>query len=236
MASSADLTGVRVLVTGATGGIGRAITQELANAGATLFLMARAREPLETMAQEIGGTPLAGDAGDPEAVEAVRARLAAEDMHGLVNAAGTFGLAPIAETDPELLERMIHGNLRAPFLMTRALLPGMLTRGSGHVVTVGSIAGRIALPGNGAYSASKYGVRGFHAVLELELRGTGVRSTLVEPAATDTSIWDPLSPDVRDDLPGRDDMLAPAAVADAVLFAMTRPPSVSVPTVAVQRS
>jgi NADP-dependent 3-hydroxy acid dehydrogenase YdfG len=236
MASSADLAGLGVLVTGATGGIGRAVAEALATAGATLFLMARTRDRLETVAREVGGTALAGDAGDTAEVEAARRRLAGAELYGLVNAAGTFGLAPIAETDPNLLERMIHGNLRAPFLMTRALLPGMLERGRGHVVTVGSVAGRVALPGNGAYSASKYGVRGFHAVLELELRGTGVRSTLVEPAATDTAIWDPLSPDARDDLPGRDDMLAPAAVADAVLYAMTRPPSVSIPMVAVQRS
>lgn len=236
MASSADLTGLPVLVTGATGGIGRAVAEGLAAAGAKLFLMARTPGRLETVARDLGCTALAGDSGDPDAVDAVRRGLAAEDVYGLVNAAGTFDLAPIAETDPDLLERMIHGNLRAPFLMTRALLPGMLERGRGHVVTVGSIAGRVALPGNGAYSASKYGVRGFHAVLELELRGTGVRSTLVEPAATDTAIWDPLSPDARDDLPGRNDMLAPAAVADAVLYAMTRPPSVSIPMVAVQRS
>ncbi len=69
-----------------------------------------------------------------------------------------------------------------------------------------------------------------------ELRGTGVRSTLVEPAATDTPIWDPLGPDTRDDLPSRRDMLDPSAVADAVLYAFSRPPGVHLPVIAVQRS
>lgn len=237
MASSADLTGRRVVVTGATGGIGRAVARRLADAGAVLFLVARTRDRLEQVAAELGATAVPGDAGAPGDVDGVRDRVRADGgAWGLVNAAGTFDLAPVAETDPGMLERMIHGNLRAPFLMTRALLPGMLEQGDGHVVTVGSVAGRVALPGNGAYSASKYGVRGLHEVLALELRGTGVRSTLVEPAATDTGIWDPLRPEDRDDLPGRDAMLAPDAVADAVHFALTRPPAASIPTVAVQRS
>lgn len=225
------------MVTGATGGIGRAVARRLADAGAALFLVARTRDRLERVAAEVGATAVSGDAGDPVDVEVVRDRVLADGgVWGLVNAAGTFDLAPVAETDPAMLERMIHGNLRAPFLMTRALLPGMLERGAGHVVTVGSVAGRVALPGNGAYSASKYGVRGLHEVLALELRGTGVRSTLVEPAATDTGIWDPLRPEDREDLPGRDAMLNPDTVAEAVHFALTRPPTVSIPMLVVQRS
>ncbi|MDX1675558.1 MAG: SDR family oxidoreductase [Longimicrobiales bacterium] len=232
-----DLAGRRVVVTGATGGIGRAVARALAGAGAELFLVARTRDRLAAVADEVGGTAVPGDAGDPGDVESIRAVVdAAGGAHALVSAAGTFDLAPVAETAPAMFERMIHGNLRAPFLVTRALLPGMLERGEGHVVTVGSVAGRVAFPGNGAYSASKFGVRGLHEVLVAELRGTGVRATLVEPAATDTGIWDPLAPDDRDDLPGRGDMLDPIAVAEAVIFALTRPPSVSVPTVAVQRS
>ena len=84
----------------------------------------------------------------------------------------------------------------------------MLARGSGHVVTLGSIAGRHAFPHNGAYSALKFGVRGLHEVLDVELRGTGVRSTLVEPAATDTPIWDTIDFTLHPGLPPREAMLA----------------------------
>jgi short-subunit dehydrogenase len=238
MAGSAlDLTGRRIVITGATGGIGRATAGRLAAAGAALVLVARTAERLRAVAGELGATAVPGDAGDPDGVEALRDRVEADGpVYAVVNAAGTFDLAPVAETSPEMFERMVHGNLRAPFLAARAFLPGMLERGEGHVVTVGSVAGRVAFPGNGAYSASKFGARGLHEVLHAELQGTGVRATLVEPAATDTGIWDPLAPDESDDLPGRAQMLEPDAVADAIHFAITRPPAVSIPTVAVQRS
>jgi NADP-dependent 3-hydroxy acid dehydrogenase YdfG len=116
----------------------------------------------------------------------------------------------------------------------RAFLPRMLRRGSGHVVHVGSVAGRVAFPENGAYSASKFGLRGLHEVLLQEIRGTGVRATLVEPAATDTPLWDAIDPDSRDDLPSRAAMLHPGDVARAVLFALAQPPHVRIPTIAIE--
>lgn len=236
MASSVDLKGRRVLVTGATGGIGAATARKLAEVGAEVVAVARRRDRLEALATEIGGRALPADVAEAAAVERVRAELADAPPYALVHAAGAFELAPVAETEPDMLDRMIDGNLRGPFLVTRAFLPAMLQAGAGHIVTIGSVAGRVAFPGNGAYSASKFGVRGFHEVLEQELRGTGVRCTLVEPAATDTGIWDPIDPDGRDDLPDRGAMLPADAVADAVLFAITRATGVQIPTVAVQRS
>lgn len=237
MASSAELAGRRVVVAGASGGIGRAVAARLAAAGADLVLVARGRERLEAVAAQVGGEVMAADTADAGAVEALRARVeGAGAVDALVNAAGDFDVAPIASTEPAMFDRMIDANLRAPFLMIRAFLPGMLEAGRGHVVTIGSVAGRVAFPENGAYSASKFGVRGLHAVLEQELRGTGVRCTLVDPAATDTGIWDALDPDGRDDLPSRASMLPPDAVAEAVHFAITRPQGIHVPAVSIQRS
>jgi NADP-dependent 3-hydroxy acid dehydrogenase YdfG len=112
----------------------------------------------------------------------------------------------------------------------------MLARRSGHMVTIGSVAGRQALPSNGAYSASKFGVRGMHAVLAGELRGTGVRATFVEPAATDTGLWDDIDRDRNPGLPPREQMMDAAAVADAVLFALTRPADIAVPNILVERA
>lgn len=237
MASSVDLAGLRAVVTGASGGIGRAIARRLVREGVQLLLVARRPGPLAELAAEVGGTALPADVADPEQVEGVRDRAEAGGAVDLVvNAAGAFDLAPVARTRPEMLDRMLRGNLIGPFLVARAFLPGMLSARRGHLVTVGSVAGRVALPGNGAYSASKFGVRGLHAVLDQELKGSGVRATLVEPAATDTGIWDPLEPDTSPGLPDRGAMLSADAVADAVHFAITRPPEVHIPSVVVQRS
>jgi NADP-dependent 3-hydroxy acid dehydrogenase YdfG len=111
----------------------------------------------------------------------------------------------------------------------------MLERGSGSIVNVGSVAGRKPFPGNASYAASKFGLRGYHAVLLEELRGTGVRASLVEPAATDTGLWDPLDPDADPALPDRAAMLRPDDVAAAVLFVVTRPDGVVIPTLRVER-
>lgn len=236
MASSANLAGRVAVVTGASGGIGAAVSRALAGAGATVWMVARGRERLEAAAGEVGGRALAADVTDPAGAEAVRRATGPGPVDVLVNAAGSFDLAPVAETSPAMFARMVAGNLTAPFLAIRALLPGMLEARRGHVVTIGSVAGRKAFPGNGAYSAAKFGVRGLHAVLDEELRGTGVRATLLEPAATDTPIWDPLDPDGREDLPSRAAMLDPGRVADAVLYIVTRPPDVRIPALAVERS
>ena len=104
------------------------------------------------------------------------------------------------------------------------------------VVNVGSVAGRKAFPQNGAYSASKFGLRGLHEVLLEELRGTGVRASLIEPAACDTPLWDPLDPDQDPYLPSRSAMLRPEDVADAVLFLATRPDDVQIPLLSIEHS
>jgi NADP-dependent 3-hydroxy acid dehydrogenase YdfG len=112
----------------------------------------------------------------------------------------------------------------------------MLARGSGHIATIGSVAGRHAFPANGAYAASKFGVRGLHAVLDLELRGTGVHSTLIEPAATDTPLWSTIDRTAHPGLPEPAAMLSPDAVADAVLFAITREAGTAVRTIILERA
>jgi NADP-dependent 3-hydroxy acid dehydrogenase YdfG len=232
-----DFEGRRILVTGASGGIGAAIVDRLTAAGADVTATARREDRLRALAEATGAGVIAADASVASEVDQLAATILADGPpFAVINAVGAFDLAPVAETDPDMFERMIAGNLRAPFLVTRALLPAMLEAGAGHIVTIGSVASRAAFPGNGAYSASKFGMRGLHEVLVEELRGTGVRATLVEPAATDTPIWDPHDPDRRDDLPGRDVMLPAAAVADAVVYAITRPPEVHIPSVSIQRS
>jgi len=233
------LSGRTALVTGASRGIGRAVAARFREAGAWVAMVARGEAALRAAADELGGHAVPADVSDPASVNRLVAYLA-EVLEGeapdiLVNAAGVFELAPVAETDPASFDRHLAVNLRAPFLLIRAFLPAMLARGSGHVVTIGSVAGRRAFPHNGAYAASKFGVRGLHEVLDEELRGTGVRSTLVEPAATDTPLWDAIDYARHPGLPPREAMLPADAVADAVLFAVTRPPEVDVRTIRIER-
>lgn len=232
------LAGATALVTGASRGIGEAVARAAAAAGARVHLLARSAQALARVAGELRGRAWTADLLDPVSLQDALARMT-EDVGGppdlVVNAAGVFDLAPLAETPLEVFDRNVAANLRGPFLVIRTLLPAMLARGRGTIVTIGSVAGHRAFPGNGAYSASKYGVRGLHEVLAEEVRGTGVRATLIEPAATDTSIWDPFDPDRRDDLPDRAAMLKPSEVADAVLWIATRPPHVRVPILHLER-
>ena len=227
-----------VWITGASRGIGAATARRLAADGARVVLTARREGPLQALATEIGGVAVAGDVADPADVGRVSGRV--HDHFGgapdvLVASAGVFDIASVEETTPEILARNLDVNLRGSFLAVQAVLPGMKERGSGTVVQVGSISGRKAFPGNAAYSASKFGLRGFHEVLLEELRGSGIRATLLEPAATDTPIWDPLDPDGDPDLPPRSAMMAPDDVAEAVHFVVTRPPGIQIPFLPLER-
>ena len=231
------VSGKTVLVTGASRGIGRAVAARLADAGARVWGLARSIEALAELQKESGVVPLVADlADDADTWSALDALV--DTVGGppdiIVNAAGVFGIEACASETVRDFDRALAVNLRGPFLVTRALLPALLSRGSGLIVQVGSVAGRKAYPGNAAYSASKFGLRGFHEVLLEELRGTGVRATLLEPAATDTPLWDPLDPDSSDVLPNRADMLKPDDVAEAVLFLASRPDSVTIPLMAIE--
>ena len=227
------------MVTGGSRGIGRAIAASLVREGVRTIIVARNASVLEETASAIGAEAVMADIADPAAAERAIDEIVlryAGPSDILVNAAGSFGLGSIAETPIAMFEASISTNLRAPYMLIHAMLPGMIARGSGHVVSIGSVAGRHAFAGNGAYSAGKFGVRGLHAVLDAELRGTGVRSTLIEPAATDTGLWDDIDREQNPGLPERSAMLHADAVADAVLFALTRAPDVAIRNIILERS
>lgn len=208
------------LVTGASRGIGRAVALALAAEDAALVVSSRGGRALHETAAATGGLAVPADlarlAEIDRLVEAARTHFG-EVPQALVNAGGCFDLAPVEQLPMADFERHLQVNLRAPFALVRALLPEMLARGSGHLVQVGSEAGRQASPGNAAYSASKYGLRGLYEVLRLELAGTGVRATLVEPGAVDTEAWDGWEERLGHDLPADEAMLRAEIVAEAVV-------------------
>jgi short-subunit dehydrogenase len=176
-----DLNGARVLLTGASGGIGNAIARALHERGASLVISGRRIDALEALKAELGDRVdvLQADLAKREDVEALPGRAGTVDV--LVANAGLPGSGDLASFSPEHIDRAIDVNLRAPMQLTRALLPGMLERGSGHFVFVSSLAGKVPAAGSTVYSATKFGLRGFGDSLHDELHGTGVGATTVFP-------------------------------------------------------
>ena len=222
------------VVTGASRGIGAATARALAGAGARVVRVSRSLPP--TRNDRYLDHPC--DLTDPAAVDALAARvLGAEGVPAVVvNSAGVFLLQPLERTTPAEFDEQVAVNLRGSFLLARAFLPPMREAGGGSFISVGSVADHTAFPENAAYGASKYGLRGLHEVLAAEYQGSGVRLTLVSPGATDTTIWDPFAPERRPGFPSRTAMLRPEDVADAILFAATRPDHVHVDWLRLQPS
>jgi NAD(P)-dependent dehydrogenase (short-subunit alcohol dehydrogenase family) len=220
------LAGQLAVVTGASRGIGAAVAEQLSGAGAIVARLARQLSP--GSAGAFRNYPC--DLTDAAQVAATTARIVAElgAPAVVVQNAGVFLLQPFESTPLEAFERQLAVNLRAPFLVARGLLPAMRRAGGGLHVTIGSTCDHVGFPDNSAYAASKFGVRGLHEVLAAEYRGTGVRCTLISPGSTDTPIWDPIDPDSRAGFLPRASMLTAADVAEAVLFAATRPARVAV--------
>ncbi len=235
------LNGASAVVTGASRGIGHAVARTLAAAGVRVFLLSRSAGDLERVASDIGGGSVAVpcDVTNADAVQHAVHVIGERRTTGpilLVNNAGIFPLGAIERIDPVLFEQTLQANLLAPFRFLHAFVPLMRAAGEGHVITIGSVADRSIYTGNGAYSASKFGARALHEVLREELRGSGVRATLVAPSATDTPIWDPIDPDNSPGFPPRAAMLRPEDVSDAVLWAVTRPRHVNVDELRISRA
>lgn len=234
-----DLSGVTALVTGASSGIGQACAARLVADGARVVALARRADRLQALADRLGPRlhPLALDVTDRERVSAALAALPAPfaALDVLVNSAGmALGLEPVHRTSLDDWDRMIETNCRALVTLCRLVLPGMVERGRGHVVNIGSVAGSYPYPGGNVYGATKAFVRQFSLAIRSDLLGTPVRVTNVEPGMVETefsvvrfagdqsradNVYSGMKPLNGDD------------VADVVAWCVSRPAHVNVNTI-----
>ncbi len=189
------LKGKRVLITGASAGFGAACARAFAAMGSDLELWARRQDRLDRLKNEIAdrhGVAVSVSVVDVRDRDAVRAAVRAMDERQwttdvLVNNAGlASGLDPVYEGDYEDWDAMIDTNLKGLLTVTREILPGMVERDSGHVINIGSVAGYIAYPKGNVYNATKFAVRGLTEAMSLDLFGTAVRVSSVDPGAAET--------------------------------------------------
>jgi short-subunit dehydrogenase len=177
-----DLSGRTALLTGATGGLGRAIARAMAERGARLTLSARDPETLAALAAELPGKGhrlVAADLAAEGAAESLAGEVGTVDI--VVANAGLPAAGKLTDFSAEQLQRAVRVNLEAPMLLARVLYPAMVERGSGHLVFISSLSGKAASPRTSIYNATKFGLRGFALGLRSDLAPRGVGVSLVSP-------------------------------------------------------
>ncbi|MEU9130573.1 SDR family NAD(P)-dependent oxidoreductase [Kitasatospora sp. NPDC048540] len=174
-----DISGSTVLLTGANGGIGRALTRGLLARGANVVVSTRRAEALDALVKEFRVRGIVADLSHRQAVERLAEEAGAVDI--LVANAALPASGDLLDYTPEQIDRSLEVNLRAPLVLARLLAPRMVKVGRGHLVMIGSISGRTASPATSLYSAAKFGLRGFVHGLRQDLHGTGVGVSIVQP-------------------------------------------------------
>lgn len=242
--SDQPLNGATALVTGASSGIGAATARRLARQGASVALVARRRDRLDRVADDIasaGGHAFAIEADITEPERAYDAVQGAVDRFGrldiLVNNAGVMLLNTALHTTTEEWDRMISLNVTALLHVTHAALPHLIYAAStsprqvADLVNVGSTASRVARPGSSVYNLTKFGLNGFSESLRQELLSEHVRVSVVDPGTVSTELLDQLSDITRDAArrqAGRIEPLRPEDIADAIGYIVTRARRVAV--------
>ncbi len=233
-----------VFITGASSGIGRACAHAFAAAGARLLLCARRTDRLADLARELAATPADPDvftfrldvrdrAAVTESLASLPQEWSAPDI--LINNAGlSRGLDPLYADDPENWEEMLDTNVKGLLYVTHEIVPGMIARGAGHVISLGSIAGHITYPNGAVYCASKAAELAIMDGLRLDLIGKNVRVTSIDPGMVETEFSEVR---FRGDKARAEKVyqtitpLQPEDIADTILWAATRPPHMQIQTI-----
>jgi short-subunit dehydrogenase len=184
-----SLKGRTVLITGASGGLGHFLAARLKAEGATLVLSGRNENVLKRIAAEVGGAQVVvADLSRREEVELLATQAGEIDI--LVANAGLPASGELVSFSVEQIDRALDVNLRAAIVLTNRLLPNMLSRGSGHVVLIASMQGKLPAALLSVYNATKFGLRGFGLALHEELRGTGVAVSVINPTfIAEAGMW-----------------------------------------------
>jgi short-subunit dehydrogenase len=212
-----QISGSIVLLTGATGGIGRAIASALASRGASLIVTGGRRDVLDPLVAEHGGRALAVDLAIREDVDRLMREAGEVDIlvaNAALPAAGVLESFTVDEID-----RALDVNMRAPMMLAHGLAPAMVAKGRGHLLFTSSLLGKAASPGTAVYSATKYGLRGFASALRADLRDTGVGVSAVFPGLIREA---GMFAETNVDLPTGVGTSSPEDVANAVVSAIER--------------
>lgn len=186
------LHGKHVVITGGSRGIGERMARECAARGARVTLVARNGEALQRVAASINGSYVVADLSDDQEVDTLISRI--ENQFGtidvLINNAGLETTTAFAVEDQRAIRTVSRVNFEVPLMLSRQVLPGMLSRGSGHLVFVSSLAGTAGFPGMSVYGGTKAGILNFVNGLQRELKATNVNVTVLSPGPVDTDMWD----------------------------------------------
>ncbi len=210
-----------IAITGASSGLGRVLSADLAKEGHTVCALARSAEKLNELKaahpDQINVYPV--DIANADAVQQVFSDIGAIDV--LINNAGIFSSAPFHEESFETIDRIIDTNLKGLMYCTRAALPSMIEKKSGHIINISSVSGINGLPGQAIYGASKHGVQGFADVVAMEAREHGVLVTNLCPGGIATPLWNASNP-----YPGeQNDLISCEEISNLIQFLLSQPKS-----------
>jgi NADP-dependent 3-hydroxy acid dehydrogenase YdfG len=229
------------VVTGASSGIGAATARRLVSEGYDVWAAARRRDRLDALRDELGDAvrPVSLDVTSAESVAALSAEVGGSLNVLVNNAGGAFGMETVAEADPADWRAMFEVNVIGALRVTQALLPALVASGQGHIVVMGSTAGRIVYEGGGGYTAAKHGATALAETLRLELLGQPVRVTEIAPGMVRTEEFSTVrfrgdAERAAKNYEGVDAPLTAEDIADCVAWCVTRPAHVDIDLLVVK--